>query len=139
MLAQTLEMAETGEMERLLSPLAVAAGGTVGAMIRWAVLEFVGADRSEWGAFAVNITGSFLIGVLTAYRRDLSERQILLLGTGFAGGLTTFSTFAVDVAQQLEAGAAGSAVANGAGTAAAALVAAGVGYRVRRIGRRRTA
>ncbi len=122
-------------MERLLSPLAVAAGGAVGSMLRWAVLEIVGTDQIRWGTFLVNITGSFLIGVLTAYRRELSDRQMLLLGTGFAGGLTTFSRFAVAVAQQLEAGTPGSAALNGLGTATAALVAAGIGYRVGRIGR----
>lgn len=122
-------------MERLLSPVAVAAGGAVGSVLRWAVLEIVGADQLEWGVFLVNISGSFFIGVLTAYRRELTGRQILLLGTGFAGGLTTFSTFAVAVAQQLEAGAPGSAAVNGLGTAASALLAAGIGYRAGGIGR----
>lgn len=125
-------MTDTELMERLLSPVAVAVGGAVGATLRWAVLEVMGPGQATWGTFLVNIVGSLFIGLLTARRHQFSQRQILLLGTGFAGGLTTFSSFAVDVARQLDGGNPTSAALNGAGTAIAALLAAGIGFRLGR-------
>ncbi|MBC8365722.1 MAG: CrcB family protein [Actinobacteria bacterium] len=50
-----------------------------------------------WPVIMVNIIGCGLLGVLIGRRRT-STRSKLLLGTGFCGGLTTFSTFAVDAA-----------------------------------------
>ena len=60
----------------------------------------------------------------------MKENQFLAMGAGFTGGFTTFSTFAVDVAEMLDGGRLGDAAVNGAGTALCALVAAGLGYRL---------
>ncbi|GAA1590350.1 fluoride efflux transporter CrcB [Actinoplanes couchii] len=71
----------------------VSAGGVLGALTRWAIS--VTWPGTVWTTWAINVSGCFLIGVL--YTRV--ERRIprLLIGTGFLGGYTTFSTAMVEV------------------------------------------
>ena len=55
-----------------------------------------------WGTLAVNVIGCAVMGALFAYlvrRPDFSEGARLALATGFLGGFTTFSAFALDTAQ----------------------------------------
>jgi CrcB protein len=104
--------------------LAVFAGGAVGAIARALVGEALPAEPGTWpwATFAVNLAGAFILGLLvtrlqervppSAYRRPL-------LGTGFCGALTTFSTFQVELLGMLDAGRAGLA----AGYAAASIAA----------------
>lgn len=57
--------------------------------------------------FVANLLGAILIGViagLTMHHARLGPNQILLLKTGFCGGLTTFSTFSVEAFGLLESG-----------------------------------
>jgi CrcB protein len=78
-------------------------GGAVGSLIRYLVTIAVNErydGRFPLATFAINITGSFLIGILLV----LSDREDLvhpnfrpLLVTGFLGGYTTFSTFEWEV------------------------------------------
>ena len=70
----------------------VAVGGAAGAMLRYGAAVAFGARAST--TFWVNITGSFLIGVLAASAAD--PRWRLLLGAGFLGGYTTFSTWQLE-------------------------------------------
>ncbi|WP_444935719.1 fluoride efflux transporter CrcB [Microbulbifer sp. JMSA004] len=82
--------------------LAVALGGALGAVLRhlvsiWSFPVFEG--RFPLGTIIVNLTGSFLIGivyVLIAHRAMLGEEWRLLLMTGMFGALTTFSTFSLE-------------------------------------------
>ena len=78
--------------------LAVAGAGGVAALARYAVNHLVG-DRGglPWGIVAVNVAGSFIAGLAVAAVDDDGLRLILL--AGFCGGLTTFSTLAVDSVQ----------------------------------------
>lgn len=84
--------------------MAVAGGAVVGAGVRWAVVEaFPPSTGWPWAIFVVNIVGSLLLGavlVVTHVRTDENSTDGLRLavGTGFCGALTTFSTFAVDIA-----------------------------------------
>lgn len=120
--------------------LAVALGGATGSLARWGALELATGEPDPLpGAatpavtvalFAINVLGSLLLGVLLAQRDAMTENQFLALGAGFTGGLTTFSTFAVDVAEMLDAGSIADAAINTVGTAVCALVAAGLGYRL---------
>lgn len=77
----------------------VGGGGAVGSMARYAVWAFV-APRSggfPWATFAVNVSGSFLLGLLAgalAGRLDPIVRFAVFFG--LLGGYTTFSTFSVD-------------------------------------------
>ena len=70
----------------------VALGAAVGAAVRYAVAHLLD-GRLPWGTLLVNVAGSFLLGVFGGLA--LSEARIALLGTGFCGGLTTYSAFAV--------------------------------------------
>jgi CrcB protein len=89
----------------------VAAGGALGAALRHltgiAMLRLMGAGF-PWGTLAVNVVGSFLMGVfieLLARRFGASTEMRLLVATGVLGGFTTFSSFSLDVAVLWERGA----------------------------------
>ncbi|WP_341926247.1 CrcB family protein [Nocardioides psychrotolerans] len=75
-----------------MTALLVAVGGAVGAALRFLLGHLLDRDLPV-GTFAVNVVGSFLLGLFTAL--SLDEQLLALLGTGFCGGLTTYSAFAV--------------------------------------------
>lgn len=121
-------------MGRSLRPLVtVGVGGAIGALVRWALLALGPEDASDLILLAVNVLGSLLLGLILGQREHLSDRWRLGLGTGFAGGLTTFSGYAVAVAGHLDDGALLTATGTGLGTPVATLVAAGIGFRATRI------
>ena len=82
--------------------LLVGAGGAAGSMARYGVgylISRVVPLAFPIGTFTINIAGCLLIGILfgLAGRNNwLQETGMLLLATGFCGGFTTFSTFALD-------------------------------------------
>lgn len=80
----------------------VALGGIVGATARWATQVHIGTRTFPWELVIVNIVGSFVLGMV-AFRVTTGAREWLRLGVGvgFCGGLTTFSSFAVDTAEML--------------------------------------
>ena len=125
--------------------LAAAAGGAVGAYLRWALGGWL--QRAAWaspanqyfpvGTLAVNLSGCFAIGLLAAL---VHERLLLappartFLLVGVLGGYTTFSTFALETLTLIEEGsfalatlnALGSVVFGLLGVAAGALLARGL-------------
>ena len=74
----------------------VAAGAVGGALLRYGVSE-VGKAKGNGPAaiLLINVLGSFILGGATAALPN--TRAALLVGTGFCGSFTTFSTYAVDV------------------------------------------
>ena len=76
--------------------LLVALGAAVGAPLRFCIASWLDAEV-PWGTFAVNVAGSLLLGFLSALA--LGGHTAALLGTGFCGGLTTYSAFAVQSAR----------------------------------------
>jgi CrcB protein len=103
---------------------AIFAGGFAGAVLRALVEEWIPHDPSRWpwATFAINIAGALLLGWLVTRlqeRLPLSAYRRPLLGTGFCGALTTFSTMQVELLDMLDAGHGGLA----AGYAAASIVA----------------
>jgi fluoride exporter len=88
---------------------AVGLGGGVGALARYFIagwLQPAGANF-DWGIFAVNISGGFLMGLIveaSALRLNLAPELRSFLTVGILGGYTTFSTFSLDSALLLQKG-----------------------------------
>ena len=112
------------------------AAGAVGAPVRY-LLDNTISSRTRgvfpWGTLVINASGSFLLGLLTglALFHGFPATPRLILGTGFCGAYTTFSTFTYETVRLAEEGAVNEAVRNalaslvlGAGAAAAGLAAA---------------
>ncbi|HTJ74112.1 MAG TPA: fluoride efflux transporter CrcB [Acidimicrobiales bacterium] len=118
-----------------MSPLAWVAfvgAGAVGAPVRYLVDGFV-SDRVEgafpWGTFVINVTGSLLLGLLTGLSlyHAFPRTPRVVLGTGFCGAYTTFSTFSFETIRLLEEGAVDEALRNGFGTLVTCAAAAAAG------------
>jgi CrcB protein len=96
----------------------VACGGMAGAACRWAAVDVIGPDRLDglpWALLVVNVVGSVVLAAAVVASRRQPDRASFLvdgIGTGFCGGLTTFSAFAVTTAEQLRDGEAAWAVAS---------------------------
>lgn len=71
-------------------------GGAAGTLLRYYVDQWfrahIWAQVFPWGIFCINVTGSFILGV-TWVALARYPAWGLLIGTGFCGGYTTFSTF----------------------------------------------
>jgi CrcB protein len=93
-----------------------ALGGALGALARWGVRVALPSSPGSWpwATLLVNLTGCLLIGVLLAVllaRFPTSPWLRPFLATGVLGGYTTYSAFAVEVVQLIDAGALGMAAA----------------------------
>ena len=86
----------------------VGIGGAAGANARyWIGLWFRAqpwAKEYYWGTFVINVSGSIALGIIAAVWRDRGGAGFLLLGTGFCGGYTTFSTFSLEVTESVQRG-----------------------------------
>jgi fluoride exporter len=85
-----------------------------------------------WGTAVVNISGSFVLGVITglALYHGLGVDSKLVFGTGFCGAYTTFSTFSYETVRLAEGGATRAAIRNVAVNTAGGLLAAAVGLAI---------
>ena len=115
--------------------LAVLAGGMLGAPARYLADRMIQGRHDSvfpWGTFAVNICGSAVLGLLLGAQSHLGlpAAAFALLGTGFCGGLTTFSTFGYETLRLLEDGALGEAGVNVLGSLAVAVLFAWLGFRL---------
>jgi CrcB protein len=80
-----------------VTPFLVAVGAAVGATLRFHVAHRLD-GRFPRGTLLVNVAGSFVLGLL--FGAAVSADGLALLGTGFCGGLTTYSAFAVQTRDQ---------------------------------------
>ena len=119
--------------------LAVAVGGAFGAMSRYSVDAWV-ERRSEslfpWSTFVINLSGCFAVGFLIAAVVDRQRApQWLRVGlvVGFCGGYTTFSTFAQETLDLVEARDVGLAVASVVASVVLGVLAVLVGMRLGRL------
>jgi CrcB protein len=107
-------------------------GGALGAPARYLVDGWIEPRvRSvfPWGTFVVNVTGSFVLGVVTglALYHGLGDVPRAAIATGFCGAYTTFSTFSYETVLLVETSEHRRAVANVVGSVTVGLVAAGLG------------
>ena len=112
--------------------LLVALGAIPGAWLR---LRFVNyfqpmLPRQHWGTFVVNVTACFSLGLVLAQveRCGPITGLALLIGVGFLGSLSTFSTFVMEVFNELRAGEALLALVLMFASLLMGLVAAAAGY-----------
>jgi CrcB protein len=111
----------------------------IGAPARYLVDGLV-QDRTSgafpWGTFVVNVSGCFLLGVLTGMGlyHDLDPTLHTVVGTGGLGAYTTFSTFSFETVRLAEEGAINEAMRNAAGSFVAGLAAAAVGLAIASVG-----
>jgi CrcB protein len=113
--------------------LLVVAGGAVGAPTRYLTDRWVQrrfAPVMPWGTLVVNVVGSALLGALTGAvaAGHLGPLPLALLGAGFCGGLTTFSSFGWETSRLADDGAVGLASLNVALSTVACLAAAALGW-----------
>jgi len=80
--------------------LLVGLGAAIGGMSRYGIMRLLSKSDFPWATVVINLSGSFLLGVVAAvWAKDHPIR--LLLGIGILGGFTTFSTFSLDLVEQL--------------------------------------
>ena len=112
--------------------VALSAAGGIGAGCR---LVFDGVLQAKiriaypLGTTVINVSGSFLLGFVTALAitHFLPVEWRLILGTGFLGGYTTFSTASFETVRLAQDGRYAAALSNGFGMLAGSLLAAGLG------------
>jgi CrcB protein len=114
------------------------AGGCVGGYARYAVTQAWPTPRNgfPWSTFAVNLAGTFVLGVVVVIATDArrSRRHLRpLVGTGFCGALTTFSAVVVAADELVARHHAATATAYVALTTVAALVTIAAGVRAGRV------
>jgi CrcB protein len=114
-----------------MTVLLVTLAGAAGVLARYGLAT---AADSAWTIVAVNVAGSFALGLLVAGEWGSAQTRTAL-GTGFLGGFTTFSTFSVQAVQDVDAGDTGRALAYVAASVILGISAAAAGFAVGRAAR----
>jgi CrcB protein len=105
-------------------------GGAAGANARYwlgaVVRSLWGVPAFPWITFAINVSGSvvlgFVAGLCLGRPDDARKSWYLLLGTGFCGGFTTFSTFSLELLQLVQEGRLAAATGYAVGSVAAGVL-----------------
>lgn len=121
-----------------LAILAVAAGGALGAVMRYSAMLLTASwfKDQHHGTMLVNILGSLLIGYLiNLLPHDSSNNEFLRLAliTGVLGGFTTFSAFSMDTLLLMQSGEVGRAMLNIVLTLSGTLIAVFIGFETGRL------
>ena len=85
--------------QTLLTLLLLGIAGAAGSLTRYGISRLFAFSTFPLGTFLINITGAFLLGYLATlvrHRGVLSDTWLLVLGTGFLGAYTTFSTYMLE-------------------------------------------
>lgn len=116
----------------------VAAGGAIGAVLRWLGAGWAGrlAGDGFWGTAFVNVTGSFVMGVLAIVMMDAFPgswgRWAPFAMTGVLGAYTTFSAFSLDTLFLIERGRHAAAAGYVAGSVAFSILGLFLGLKLAR-------
>ena len=118
-----------------MTVLLVLIGGALGAPVRYVVDLMVQSRHDSvlpWGTFVVNAGGSLVLGATAGgvAAADGPHWLVTLVGTGFCGALTTFSSFSFETVRLAEEGALGAAVVNVAGSVLVGAAACAAGWSV---------
>jgi CrcB protein len=108
-------------------------GAAVGAPLRYVTDRLVQSRHGgafPWGTLAVNVAGSLVLGALAGAGSAVPHGVLGLVGVGFCGALTTYSTFGYDTVRLAEEKSYGHAVLNVVATLVAGLGAAFAAYAV---------
>ena len=110
----------------------VGRGAIPGAWLRLKVVNHFQpvVPKKHWGTFIVNVMACFALGLVLALNETCASSTgiALLMGVGFFGSLSTFSTFAVELLNELRAGQPLPAVVLALASIGAGLLACAVGY-----------
>ena len=115
--------------------LLVAIGAVPGAWLRFRVVNHLEPmlPRKHWGTFGVNLVAAFALGLVVGLERSCggaAQRLLLLIGTGFFGSFSTFSSFIGEVHAELRQGHWGEAALLTLGSVLAGLLALKLGLLV---------
>jgi len=80
----------------------VGTGGAIGAVLRYSVGLWLDSERFPFATLAVNVLGSFLLGLVVFL--GPGENATFFLGTGLCGAFTTYSSFSVETVRLWESG-----------------------------------
>lgn len=116
-----------------MTALLVLIGGAIGAPARYltdVMIQSRHRSMLPWGTITVNVVGSFVLGLVAGLTDagHLPASMLTLVGTGFCGALTTFSTFSYETVRLANAGQWRAAVGNVALSLAAGLAAVCLGW-----------
>lgn len=112
----------------------VALAGGLGAAVRLLMDGLIRERRPgsvlPWGTITINVSGSLLLGVLLGLAAGswVGAEWVRIVGVGFLGGFTTFSTASFETVRLLQQRRLGAALLNGFGVLLLAVLAAGLGY-----------
>ncbi|MFE4078493.1 fluoride efflux transporter CrcB [Paenarthrobacter sp. YIM B13468] len=115
-----------------MTVLLLALAGGLGAAVRFMVDGLIRArvrTAMPWATILINVSGSLLLGFLAGLVMEgqAPESLQLILGTGFLGGYTTFSTASLETIRLVQSGRLGLALVNGLGSMAVSVGAAAAG------------
>ena len=108
--------------------LAVGAGGAFGAVARYLVGQALPNRSVPWSTLVVNVTGSFLLGLVTAVAAN--EALQLTLAVGVCGAFTTYSSFSFQTVTRWREGDRRLAVAYACGTLVLSLAAYALAWKL---------
>ena len=112
--------------------LLVSLGAVPGAWLRLKTVNHFQpmVPKKHWGTFIVNVVACFALGLVFALDQNCTSSKgiTLLIGVGFFGSLSTFSTFSVELLNELRVGHLASALILAVGSVVAGVLAASFGY-----------
>ncbi len=113
--------------------LLVGIGGGLGSVLRYAASLLLNSKLFPWATLAVNITGSFIIGIVFALsirQEPLPHSWKLFLAAGICGGFTTFSAFSLENMGLLQSGKYGLAITYMTASIVLGIAATFIGYQL---------
>jgi CrcB protein len=114
-----------------MTVLLVALAGSVGVLARYGLSAPLSGAALLWATCAINVAGSFALGLLIGSDRFADDTRAVL-GTGFLGGFTTFSTFSLQAVLEADDGHAGRALIYVLASVLLGIAAAAGGYALAR-------